>query len=166
MTYSVPAFRKAGNFWLIEQCPVQWINQFQDQTSLRHDHEVIRNSLQWKEASGGVGSHNAPYTLFIRWTGHGVFKKIFTDPGGAGRCSGMLHDQKHTSQARHAVASPRKKGGAPPDRADTRRAEFETSCIVCDDVGRPGAMRLTEGRMSDPRGAYTPRCHLCRMPGI
>ncbi|MBS1086110.1 transposase [Gluconobacter sphaericus] len=38
---------------------------------------VIRNGLQWKDASKSYGPHKALYNRFIRWSCLGVFDRIF-----------------------------------------------------------------------------------------
>ena len=41
---------------------------------------VIKHGLQWKDAPREYGPHNTLYNRFIRWSGLGVFNKIFMEP--------------------------------------------------------------------------------------
>ena len=41
---------------------------------------VIKHGLQWKDAPREHGPHKTLYNRFIRWSGLGVFNKIFMEP--------------------------------------------------------------------------------------
>ncbi|WP_408887047.1 IS5 family transposase [Komagataeibacter oboediens] len=114
---------------------------------------VIRNGLQWKDAPREFGSYKTLYNRFIRWSERGVFEKIFaTLAARAGVPECLMIDSTHLKVHRTA-ASLRKKGPAPRRIGRTRGGLNSKLHAVCDGVGRPIAMLLTEGQMSDHRGA-------------
>ena len=74
---------------------------------------VIRNGLQWKDASSGYGPHKTLYNRFIRWSRLGVFDRIFAGLAGEGpKPEGIMIDATHL-KAHRTAASLLKKGMFP-----------------------------------------------------
>jgi transposase len=71
---------------------------------------VIRNGLQWKDAPKAYGPHKTLYNRFIRWSGLGVFDRIFASLAGEGpKPERIMIDSTHL-KAHRTSASLLKKG--------------------------------------------------------
>ena len=91
---------------------------------------VIRNGLRWRDAPPGYGPHKTIYNRFVRWSRLGVFNNIFADR-----------------------RQPFKKGPVPRCIGRTKGGLNSKLHAVCDGQGRPVIMLLSEGQMSDYKGA-------------
>ena len=112
---------------------------------------VIKHGLQWKDAPDEYGPHKTLYNRFIRWSRLGVFNKIFTELANKTSFDGSL--MLHSPQG-----SPH--GGKPAQKGDSSRLIGRTKGglnsklhAVCDGHGRPVLLLLTEGQVSDYKGA-------------
>ncbi|MBN9437156.1 IS5 family transposase [Bosea sp. (in: a-proteobacteria)] len=114
---------------------------------------VIRNGLQWKDAPQGYGPHKTLYNRFIRWSRLGVFDRIFAGLSGEGpRPERIMIDATHL-KAHRTAASLLKKGLFPRRIGRTKGGLNSKLHTVCDGEGRPIIMLLSEGQMSDHKGA-------------
>ena len=105
---------------------------------------VIRNGLQWKDAPRGYGPHKTLYNRFIRWSRLGVFDRIFAALASAGpKPERIMIDATHLKAQR---AVPRRIGR-------TKGGLNSKLHAVCDGEGKPLVLLLSEGQMSDHKGA-------------
>ena len=93
------------------------------------------------------------YNRFLRWSRMGVFNNIFTElVKTAGKDGRLMIDATHFKA--HRTAASLLKKGLFPAVSDARRAGLNSKLhAVCDGHGRPLAMALTEGQVSDYKGA-------------
>ncbi|WP_163271882.1 IS5 family transposase [Chelativorans alearense] len=114
---------------------------------------VIRNGLQWKDAPAGYGPHKTLYNRFIRWSRMGVFDRIFAGLAGEGpKPERIMIDATHL-KAHRTAASLLKKGMFPRRIGRTKGGLNSKLHTVCDGEGRPIILLLSEGQMSDHKGA-------------
>ncbi|PRD40371.1 IS5/IS1182 family transposase [Phyllobacterium phragmitis] len=114
---------------------------------------VIRNGLQWKDAPSGYGPHKTLYNRFIRWSRLGVFDRIFAALAGeAPEPERIMIDATHL-KAHRTAASLLKKGMFPRRIGRTKGGLNSKLHAVCDAEGRPLVLLLSEGQMSDHKGA-------------
>ncbi|MEZ5918983.1 MAG: IS5 family transposase [Alphaproteobacteria bacterium] len=114
---------------------------------------VIKNGLQWKDAPKGYGPHKTLYNRFVRWSKMGIFNRIFAELAGkAGTPDRLMIDATHL-KAHRTAASLLKKGMFPRRIGRTKGGLNSKLHAVCDGNGRPVAMLLSEGQMSDYKGA-------------
>nr|WP_246504807.1 IS5 family transposase [Microvirga antarctica] len=114
---------------------------------------VIRNGLQWKDAPKEYGPPKTLYNRFIRWSRLGVFDRIFAGLAGEGpKPERIMIDATHL-KAHRTAASLLKKGLFPRRIGRTKGGLNSKLHTVCDDAGRPILMLLSEGQMSDHKGA-------------
>ena len=114
---------------------------------------VIRNGLQWKDAPEDYGPHKTLYNRFIRWSRLGVFDRNFAGLSGEGpKPERIMIDATHLKGASHRGEPTQK--GAVPRRIERTKGGLNTKLhTVCDGEGRPIVMLLSEGQMSDHKGA-------------
>jgi transposase len=74
---------------------------------------VIKNGLRWRDAPRDYGPHKTIYNRFVRWSGLGVFNKIFAELAGKGGKTGADHDRRHPSEGAPHLRKPFKKGPVP-----------------------------------------------------
>ncbi|WP_430442345.1 IS5 family transposase [Shinella sp.] len=114
---------------------------------------VIRNGLQWKDAPKGYGPHKTLHNRFMRWSRLGVFDRIFVGLASEGpRPERIMIDATHL-KAHRTAASLLKKGMFPRRIGRTKGGLNSKLHTVCDGEGRPIIVLLTEGQMSDHKGA-------------
>ncbi|MEJ0095432.1 MAG: IS5 family transposase [Methylocella sp.] len=114
---------------------------------------VIRNGLQWKDAPKDYGPHKTLYNRFIRWSRLGVFDRIFAALAGEGpKPERIMIDATHL-KAHRTAASLLKKGLFPAVSGRTKGGLNSKLHVVCDGAGKPLVMLLSEGQMSDHKGA-------------
>ncbi|MGH9807854.1 MAG: IS5 family transposase [Terriglobia bacterium] len=114
---------------------------------------VIRNGLRWRDAPEDYGPHKTIYNRFIRWSRLGVFNKIFAALARkGGKPERIMIDATHL-KAHRTAASLLKKGLFPRRIGRTKGGLNSKLHAVCDGKGRPLVMLLTEGQMSDFKGA-------------
>ena len=114
---------------------------------------VIRNGLRWRDAPPEYGPHKTIYNRFIRWSRLGVFNKIFAELAGKGCKPERINDRRHASEGASHRREPFKKGPVPRRIGRTKGGLNSKLHAVCDSRGRPLAMLLSEGQMSDYKGA-------------
>ena len=105
----------------------------------------------WSAMEGcakGFGPHTRLYTRLVRWSRLGVFDRIFTASAAEGpKPERIMIDATHLKAHRTAASQL-----AMGYRANQRRTEFQAD-TVRDGQGRPIIIVLSEGKMSDHRGA-------------
>ena len=121
---------------------------------------VIKNGLRWRDAPQEYGPHKTIYNRFIRWSRLGVFNKIFAELAAQGRQAGADHDRRHASEGASDRRQPFKKGPVPRRIGRTKGGLNSKLHAVCDGKGRPLVMLLSEGQMSDYKGAALMLPHL------
>ena len=114
---------------------------------------VIKNGLRWRDAPRDYGPHKTIYNRFVRWSRLGVFNKIFAELARKGRQTGADHDRRHPSEGAPHRCKPFKKGPVPRRIGRTKGGLNSKLHAVCDSGGRPLVMLLSEGQMSDYKGA-------------
>ena len=114
---------------------------------------VIKNGLRWRDAPRGYGPHKTIYNRFVRWSRLGVFNKIFAELARkAGKPRRLMIDTTHL-KAHRTAASLYKKGSVPRRIGRTKGGLNSKLHVVCDGQGRPLIMLLSDGQMSDYKGA-------------
>ena len=82
---------------------------------------VIRNGCRWRDAPGDYGPHKTIYNRFVRWSGLGVFNKIFAELASRGpRPQRLMIDATHLKA--HRTAASLLKRGLFPDVSGARKA--------------------------------------------
>ncbi len=113
---------------------------------------VIRNGLRWCDAPPGYGPHKTIYIGFVRRSRLGVFNKIFVELARkAGKPSRLMIDATHLKA--HCTAASLLKGPVSRRIGPTKGGLNSKLHAVCDGQGRPVIMLLSEGQMSDYKGA-------------
>ncbi|MGA1815800.1 MULTISPECIES: IS5 family transposase [Sphingobium] len=114
---------------------------------------VIRTGLRWRDAPADYGPPKTIYNRFIRWSRLGVFNKIFAALAAkGGKPDQLMIDATHL-KAHRTAASLLKKGMFPRRIGRTKGGLNSKLHTVCDGKGRPLVMLLSEGQMSDYKGA-------------
>ncbi|MDJ0390862.1 IS5 family transposase [Roseomonas sp. E05] len=114
---------------------------------------VIRNGLRWRDAPAEYGPHKTLYNRFVRWSRMGVFNRIFAGLAGRkGQPGRLMIDATHL-KAHRTAASLLKKGLFPRPIGRTKGGLNSKLHVVSDGDGRPLVMLLSEGQMSDHKGA-------------
>ena len=114
---------------------------------------VIRNGLRWCDAPKEYGPHKTIYNRFIRWSRLGVFGRILAElTARCGKPKQLMIDTTHL-KAHRTAASLLKKGDVARRIGRTKGGLNSKLHAVCDGHGRPLLMLLSEGQMSDYRGA-------------
>lgn len=114
---------------------------------------VLKNGLQWKDAPRDYGPHKTLYNRFRRWAELGVFDRVFSNlAANDGPPDTMMIDATHLKA--HRTASSLVKGGGLSRHIGRTKGGLNTKLhAVCDCEGRPIAMCLTAGQVSDHVGA-------------
>ena len=114
---------------------------------------VIRNGLRWRDAPREYGPHKTIYNRFVRWSRLGVFNKIFAELARkGGKPERIMIDATSSEGASHR-RQPFKKGPVPRRIGRTKGGLNSKLHVICDGRGRPLVMLLSEGQMSDYKGA-------------
>ncbi|MBA17756.1 MAG: IS5/IS1182 family transposase [Sphingomonas sp.] len=114
---------------------------------------VIRNGLRWRDAPAEYGPPKTIYNRFIRWSRMGVFNRIFAALSAeGGKPDQLMIDATHL-KAHRTAASLLKKGLFPRRIGRTKGGLNSKLHAICDGKGRPLVMLLSEGQMSDYKGA-------------
>jgi transposase len=114
---------------------------------------VIKNGLRWKDAPQEYGPYKTLYNRFVRWSRREIFPRIFTELAGkAGTPDRLMIDATHL-KAHRTAASLRKNGMFPRCLGRTKGGLNSKLHAVCEGQGRPVALLLSEGQMSDYKGA-------------
>ena len=118
---------------------------------------VSKNGLRWRDAPPEYGPHKTIYNRFIRWSRLGVFNKSFAALAHkGGKPERVMIDATHL-KAHRTAASLLKKGPVPRRIGRTKGSLNSKLHAVCDGRGRPLVMLLSEGQMSDYKGAAAMR---------
>ena len=113
---------------------------------------VIRNGLRWHDATSDYGPYKTIYNGFDRWSRLGVFNRIFAELSAKSpRPERLMFDATHLKA--HRTAASLQKGAVPRCIGRTKGGLNPEHHAVCDDKGRPLIMLLSEGQMSDYKGA-------------
>jgi len=115
---------------------------------------VIKNGLRWRASPPEYGPHKTIYNRFIRWSRLGVFNKIFAALAHKGRKpERVMIDATHLKAGASHRREPFKKWPVPRRIGRTKGGLNSKLHAVCDGNGRPLIMLLSEGQMSDYKGA-------------
>ncbi|MDL2331895.1 IS5 family transposase [Brucella inopinata] len=114
---------------------------------------VLRNGLRWRDAPREYGPHKTIYNRFIRWSRLGVFNRILAElTAKRDKPDQLMIDATHL-KAHRTAASLLKKGMFPRRIGRTKGGLNSKLHAVCDGHGRPLILLLSEGQMSDYKGA-------------
>ncbi|MCP3397140.1 IS5 family transposase [Bradyrhizobium sp. CCGB20] len=114
---------------------------------------VIRNGLQWKDALKGLRSaQDALQSLHPLEPARRVQSDL-CHPGGGRTEARAHHDRFHASEGAPNGCEPPKKGVLSRCIGRTKGGLNSKLHVVCNDVGKPLVMLLSEGQMSDRKGA-------------
>ena len=101
------------------------------------------------------GPHKTLYNRFVRWSRMGIFDRIFANLAAeSGPPDRVMIDSTHLKSHRTAT-SLLKKGDSPRLIGRTKGGLNSKLHAVCDADGKPLILLLTEGQVSDYRGAAT-----------
>ena len=114
---------------------------------------VIRNGLRWRDAPQEYGPHKTIYNRFHPLEPAGRVQPHLRGAGGEGRQARPVDDRCHPPQGAPNGRQPLKKGDVPRRIGRTKGGLNSKLHAVCDDRGRPRVMLLSEGQMSDYKGA-------------
>lgn len=122
---------------------------------------VIRNGLRWRDAPAEYGPHKPVssavertiYNRFIRRNRLGGVQQDLRRPRGQGRQARPVDDRCHSPQGASDGGQPAQKGAVPRRIGRTKGGLNSKLHTVCDGRGRPLVMMLSEGQMSDYKGA-------------
>jgi transposase len=114
---------------------------------------VIRNGLRWRDAPKDFGPHKTIYNRLIRWSGLGVFSRIFAGLAAKDGKARPADDRRDASEGAPDGCQLFKKGPVPRHIGRTKGGLNSKLHAVCDGRGRPLVMLLSEGQMSDYKGA-------------
>ena len=118
----------------------------------QRDMHVIRNGPRWPDVPEIHGPHKTLYNRFARWSRMAVFAGIFSNLVADHEPPDCLMIDSTHLKAHRTAASLQKKGCSPAYRAHERWAERQAArCLRRD--GHPIVFLLTEGRMSEHKGA-------------
>ena len=110
---------------------------------------VIRNGLRWRDAPDVYGPHKTLYNRFIRWSRMGVFDRIFANlVAEDGPPDQLMIDSTHLKA--HRTAASLLKGRLVGRTKGGLNSKLHA---VCDELGRPVILLLTEGQLNDHKGA-------------
>lgn len=113
---------------------------------------VIRNGLPWKDAPREYGPYKTLYNRFVRWSRMGVFNRIFEELAQCNQPDRLMIDATHW-KAHRTAASLYQKGLFPRCLGRTKGGLNSKLQAVCDGNGKPITLLLSEGQMSDYKGA-------------
>ena len=109
----------------------------------------------WRDAPAAYGPHKTLYNRFIRWSEAGVFNQIFAMLAGKSQATGVVMIDATYLKAHRTAASLLKKGALSRRIGRTKGGLNTKLHAVCDGDGRPLALLLSEGQVSDYKGAAT-----------
>ncbi|MBG6166511.1 transposase [Labrenzia sp. EL_13] len=113
---------------------------------------MLKHGLQWKDAPKEYEPHKTLYNRFRRWTELGVIDRIFSNLATSdGQPGTLMIDATHLKV--HPTASSLIEGGLPRHIGRTKGGLNTKLHAVCDGKGRPIAICLTAGQVSDHIGA-------------
>ncbi|MFC7555213.1 IS5 family transposase [Pseudoroseomonas wenyumeiae] len=151
----------ADLFWLakaqIEQIPRSFplshgVPRVDDQRVVSSIIHAIRNGLRWRDAPAGMRPHKTLCNRLIRWSRMGIFNRIFAGLAWRKGQPERLMIDATQRKAHRTAASLLEKGCSPPWRAHQGRPGSKPHMIP-DGQGCAPVMPLSEGQMSDHKGA-------------
>ena len=113
---------------------------------------VLKHGLQWKDAPRDYGPHKTLYNCFRRWTELDVSDRI-QQLGSKRRAARHADDRCDAPESSPHCFEPYKRGILPRHMGRTKGGLNTKLHAVCDGEGRPIAMCLTAGQVSDHIGA-------------
>ena len=113
---------------------------------------VIRNGLRWRDAPPEMARQDDPRSV-RSLEPPGRVRQDFRRTGAQGRQAGTDYDRRHASEGAPHGCKPFKKGPVPRRIERTKGGLNSKLHAVCDGRGRPLVMLLSEGQMSDYKGA-------------
>ncbi|WP_148560956.1 IS5 family transposase [Magnetospira sp. QH-2] len=115
---------------------------------------VLRHGLMWRDAPVAYGPHKTLYNRFVRWSEAGVFGRIFATLAAESTATHtVMIDATHLKA--HRTAASAQKGAVPRRIRRTKGGLNSKLHAACDADGKPLILLLTEGQVSDYRGADT-----------
>ncbi|WP_148560766.1 IS5 family transposase [Magnetospira sp. QH-2] len=115
---------------------------------------VLRHGLMWRDAPVAYGPHKTLYNRFVRWSEAGVFDRIFATLAAESTATHtVMIDATHLKA--HRTAASAQKGAVPRRIGRTKGGLNSKLHAACDADGKPLILLLTEGQVSDYRGADT-----------
>ncbi|WP_148560966.1 IS5 family transposase [Magnetospira sp. QH-2] len=115
---------------------------------------VLRHGLMWRDAPVAYGPHKTLYNRFVRWSEAGVFDRIFATLAAESTATHtVMIDATHLKA--HRTAASAQKGAVPRRIGRTKGGLNSKLHAACDTDGKPLILLLTEGQVSDYRGADT-----------
>jgi transposase len=112
---------------------------------------VIRNGLRWRDALANDGPPKMIYNRFIRWSRLGCSKIFAGLAAKGGKPDPLMIDATHLKA--HATAASLLKRAVPRRIGRTKGGLNSKLHAICDGRERPLVMLLSEGQMSDYKGA-------------
>ena len=116
---------------------------------------VIRGGLMWRDAPAVYGPPKTLYNRFIRWSRIGVFDRIFATLAGESEATEHRDDRCDAPEGPSHRRQSAQKGAVPRRIGRTKGGLNSKLHAVCDGEGKPLILLLTEGQVSDYRGAAT-----------
>ena len=115
---------------------------------------VIRNGLRWRDAPAVYGPNKTLYSRFVLWSRMRIFDRIFPNLAAKNVPPDCLMIEHYSSQSPPHRRQSAQKGALPRCIGRTKGGLNSKLHAVCDGLGRPIMMLLTEGQMSDHNGAF------------
>ena len=114
---------------------------------------VIRNGLRWRDAPKDYGPTQDDLQPLHPLEQARRVQPDLRSPGGQGRQTRSTHDRRDAPQGASDGGQPAQKGVVPRRIGRTKGGLNSKLHAVCDGQGRPLVMLLSEGQMSDYKGA-------------
>ena len=116
---------------------------------------VIRNGLMWRDAPAAYGPHKTLVQPLRALESGGRVRPDLRRPCRRQRCDRHRDDRRDPSQGASHRSEPAQKGAVPRRIGRTKGGLNSKLHAVCDGDGKPLILLLTEGQVSDYRGAAT-----------
>jgi transposase len=116
---------------------------------------VIRNGLMWRDTTAASEPYKALYDRIERWSQAGVFDRTSAALAAESAATDTVMIDAGSLKAHRTAASLRKGGLVPRCIGRTKGGLNSKRHAVCDAGGKPLILLLTEGQVSDYRGAPT-----------
>ena len=114
---------------------------------------VIKHGLQWKDAPKGYGPNKTLYNRFIRWSRMGGVRQHLRGAGWRRAEARADHDRRDAPQSAPDGGEPAQKGALSRCIGRTKGGLNSKLHAICDQMGHPLVMLLTEDLTSDHRSA-------------
>ena len=113
---------------------------------------VIRNGLRWRDAPREYGPHKTLYNRFIRWSRMASSTRFCNPCRPIGK-TGPADHRRDASQGPPHGGEPAQKRAVPRRIGRTKGGLNSKLHAVTDGDGKPLILLLSEGQMSDHKGA-------------